>query len=56
MSSIKRLDGGVYLLMALSFVLVPIGSTLLLGKPLPKIRRFALGRIIPGVTLSAMSP
>lgn len=56
MLAIAKLDVGyAYPFMALSFALVPIGSTLLFGEPLPKAQLLALALIISGVTLSALS-
>ncbi len=53
--AIARLEVGyAYPFMALSFVLVPVGSTLLFGEPLPRIQLFALALIVAGVTLSAL--
>jgi multidrug transporter EmrE-like cation transporter len=54
--AIARLDVGyAYPFMALSFVLVPLGSMLLFGEPLPKIQLIALALIVAGVTLSALT-
>jgi drug/metabolite transporter (DMT)-like permease len=56
MLAIARLDVGfAYPFMALSFVLVPIGSKLLFGETLPVVQIFALALIIAGVTLSALT-
>ena len=56
MVAITRLDlAFAYPFMALSFVLVPLGSALLFGEPLPKIQFLALSVIVAGVTLSALS-
>jgi multidrug transporter EmrE-like cation transporter len=56
MLAIERLDVGfAYPFMALSFVLVPIGSMLLFGESLPKLQWLALVLIIAGVTLSAFA-
>ena len=56
MLAIERLDVGfAYPFMALSFVLVPLGSMLLFGEPLPKLQWLALGLILAGVTLSALA-
>ena len=55
MLAIEGLDVGfAYPFMALSFVLVPIGSMLLFGESLPKLQWLALVLIISGVTLSAL--
>jgi len=56
MLAIARLDVGyAYPFMALSFVLVPVGSTLFFAEPLPKIQLLALALIVAGVTLSALT-
>lgn len=56
MLAIERLDiGFAYPIMALSFVLVPLGSTLLFGEPLPKTQLLALLLIVAGVTLSTLT-
>jgi multidrug transporter EmrE-like cation transporter len=56
MLAIALLDVGfAYPFMALSFVLVPIGSKLLFGEVLPAMQLLALALIIAGVTLSALS-
>lgn len=56
MLAIARLDVGfAYPFMALSFVLVPIGSKLFFGEPLPAVQLLALALIIAGVTLSALT-
>lgn len=56
MLAIERLEVGfAYPFLALSFVLVPVGSMLFFGEPLPKLQLFALGLIIAGVTLSALA-
>jgi len=56
MLAIERLDVGfAYPIMALTFVFVPVGSTLLFGEPLPKIQLLALLLIVAGVTLSALT-
>lgn len=56
MLAIERLEVGfAYPFMALSFVLVPIGSMLLFGESLPKLQWLALVLIITGVTLSAFA-
>ncbi len=56
MLAIARLDVGfAYPFMALSFVLVPIGSKLLFGEALPVTQLLALALIIAGVTLSALA-
>jgi multidrug transporter EmrE-like cation transporter len=53
---LRRLDiGFAYPFMALSFVLVPVGSTLLFGEPLPKVQLMALALIVAGVTVSALA-
>jgi len=56
MLALQRLEiGFAYPFMALSFVLVPVGSMLLFGEPLPKMQIFALALIMAGVTLSAVA-
>jgi drug/metabolite transporter (DMT)-like permease len=56
MLAIARLEVGyAYPFMALSFVLVPVGSMLLFGEPLPRLQLFALVLIIIGVSLSALT-
>jgi multidrug transporter EmrE-like cation transporter len=47
--------GFAYPFMALSFVLVPLGSLLFFREPLPPVQLLALGLIVAGVTLSALS-
>ena len=50
MLAIARLDVGfAYPFMALSFVLVPVGSRLLFGEALPAVQLLALALIIVGV-------
>ena len=44
-----------YPFMALSFVLVPLGASVLLGERLPGLRLAGLGLIVVGVTLSALA-
>jgi multidrug transporter EmrE-like cation transporter len=56
MLAIARLDVGyAYPFIALSFVVVPVGSMLLFGEPLPRIQVLALVLIVAGVTLSALT-
>jgi multidrug transporter EmrE-like cation transporter len=56
MLAIQRLEiGYAYPFIALSFVLVPVGSMLLFGESLPKLQWLALVLIITGVTLSAFA-
>jgi multidrug transporter EmrE-like cation transporter len=56
MLAIARLDVGyAYPFMALSFVLVPVGSMLIFGEPLPRLQLCALALIIAGVSLSALA-
>jgi multidrug transporter EmrE-like cation transporter len=56
MLTIERLELGYsYPFMALSFVLVPVGSTVLFGEPLPLIQVLGLGLIIAGVTMNALA-
>ena len=55
MLAMARLElGFAYPFMALTFVLVPIGSTLLFGEPLPKLQMLGLALIVAGVTTSAL--
>ena len=54
MLAIEKLPVGyAYPFMALSFVLVPIGSLVLFGEKIPPVQLFAIGLIVVGVTLSA---
>jgi multidrug transporter EmrE-like cation transporter len=56
MLAVERLEVGyAYPFMALSFVLVPLGSTVLLGEPLPAVQWLGLALIIAGVTVSALA-
>ena len=56
MLAIARLDVGyAYPFVALSFVLVPIGSGALFGEALPATRLIGIALIIAGITLSALS-
>ena len=56
MLAIEQLELGLaYPFMALSFVLVPIGSTVLFGDSLSPIRLLGLGLIVAGVTVSALA-
>ena len=56
MLAVERLElGFAYPFMALSFVFVPIGSTIFFGEPLPPIQLLGLGLIVAGVTLSALA-
>jgi multidrug transporter EmrE-like cation transporter len=56
MLAIERLElGYAYPFMALSFVLVPLGSTMLFGEPLPTSQLLGLALIIAGVTVSALA-
>jgi multidrug transporter EmrE-like cation transporter len=56
MLAIERLEVGyAYPFMALSFVLVPIGSVVLFGERMPPIQLLGLGLIVAGVTVSALS-
>ena len=56
MLAIERLDVGyAYPFIALSFVLVPFGSTFLFGEALPPIQLLGLGLIVAGVTVSALA-
>jgi drug/metabolite transporter (DMT)-like permease len=56
MLAIERLDVAyAYPFMALSFVLVPIGSMVLFGERIPPIQLLGIGLIVAGVTLSALA-
>jgi len=56
MLAVSRLEVGyAYPFMALSFVLVPIGSAVLFGEPLPGVRLIGIALIIGGVTVSALA-
>jgi multidrug transporter EmrE-like cation transporter len=56
MLALQRLDVGyAYPFIALSFVLVPIGATVIFGEPLPAIQLLGLALIIAGVTVSALA-
>jgi multidrug transporter EmrE-like cation transporter len=56
MMAIERLDVGyAYPFMALSFVLVPIGSMFLFKEPLPPIQLLGIALIIAGVIVNAVS-
>jgi multidrug transporter EmrE-like cation transporter len=55
MLAIERLEVGfAYPFMALSFVLVPLGSTVLFGERMPPVQLFGLGLIVAGVAVSAL--
>lgn len=56
MLAIQRLDlGYAYPFVALSFVLVPIGATVLFGEPLPATQLLGIALIVAGVTVSALA-
>jgi multidrug transporter EmrE-like cation transporter len=56
MLAIERLEVGyAYPFMALSFVLVPLGSMVLFREPLPAVQLLGLALIIAGVTVSALA-
>jgi multidrug transporter EmrE-like cation transporter len=56
MLAIEKLPVGyAYPFMALSFVLVPIGSLVLFGEKLPPVQLLAIGLIVVGVSLSAFT-
>jgi multidrug transporter EmrE-like cation transporter len=56
MLAVARLEVGyAYPFMALSFVLVPIGSTVLFGEPISGVRLAGIALIIAGVTVSALA-
>jgi multidrug transporter EmrE-like cation transporter len=47
--------GYAYPFMALSFVLVPLGASVLFGEPLPLLQLSGLALIVTGVALSALA-
>jgi multidrug transporter EmrE-like cation transporter len=56
MLAIERLEVGfAYPFMALSFGLVPLGSMVLFGEPLPAFQLLGLALIIPGVAVKALA-
>lgn len=56
MLAIERLEVGyAYPFMALSFVLVPVGSMVLFAERLPPVQLLGLGLIVAGVTVSALA-
>jgi multidrug transporter EmrE-like cation transporter len=56
MLALERLQVGyAYPFMALSFVLVPLGSAVLLHEPLPLLQLFGLILIVSGVVVSALA-
>jgi multidrug transporter EmrE-like cation transporter len=56
MLALGRLEVGyAYPFMALTFVLVPLGSALLLNEPIPLLQLFGLSLIVAGVTISALT-
>jgi len=56
MVAISRLDVGyAFPFIALSFVLVPIGSRLLFNEPLPPLQLLGLALIVGGVSISALA-
>jgi multidrug transporter EmrE-like cation transporter len=56
MLAIGRLEVGyAYPFMALSFVLVPLGSALLFNEPIPLPQLFGLSLVVAGVTISALT-
>lgn len=56
MLAIERVEVGyAYPFMALSFVLVPVGSMVLFGERLPPFQLLGLGLIVTGVTVSALA-
>jgi multidrug transporter EmrE-like cation transporter len=55
MLAVERVEVGyAYPFMALSFVLVPLGSMVLFGERLPPLQILGLGLIVTGVTVSAL--
>ena len=56
MLALERLEVGfVYPFMALSFVLVPVGSAAFFGEALPPLQLIGLAMIVAGVTVSAFA-
>jgi multidrug transporter EmrE-like cation transporter len=56
MLAIERLDlAFAYPFMALSFILVPLASTVFFGESIPTIQWLGLGLIVAGVTVSALA-
>lgn len=56
MLALERLEVGfAYPFMALSFVLVPVGSAVLLGEALPPLQLLGLALIVAGVTVSTVA-
>lgn len=56
MLAVERLDLAVaYPFMALSFILVPLGSTIFFGEMIPPIQWVGLCLIVAGVTVSALA-
>ena len=56
MLAVSRLEVGyAYPFMALSFVFVPIGSTLFFGESLPATQMIGIAFIVAGVTISAIA-
>lgn len=56
MLAIEKLPVGyAYPFMALSFVLVPVGSLVLFGEKIPPVQFLAIGLIVAGVTMSAFT-
>jgi len=56
MLAIEKLPVGyAYPFMALSFVLVPIGSLVMFGEKIPLMQMLAIGLIVAGVSLSAFT-
>lgn len=54
--AIERLEVGyAYPFMALTFVLVPLGSAVLFHEPLPLLQLVGLGLVVVGVAVSALA-
>jgi multidrug transporter EmrE-like cation transporter len=56
MLAIERLEVGyAYPFVALTFVLVPLGSALLFNEPIPLPQLFGLSLVVAGVSISALT-
>jgi multidrug transporter EmrE-like cation transporter len=54
--ALQRLElGYAFPFMALSFVLIPVSSSLFLGEPLPIVQLLGLGLVLAGVSISALA-
>ena len=53
---VQQLEVGfAYPFMALSFVLVPLGATVIFGEPRPRLQIFGMALIVLGVALGALA-